>query len=121
MKLQFPLSIIPNLAESRPTGRFSVACAPGERTFQRVKVPNPPGSGKDIAKAKGDRREAESEGRRRQSSGPTNRNLVRPQMRVRLHAELKLHSYTESFAVTRRVDGAKECVSTRGGLTDAFK
>ena len=54
-----------------------VFCAPGERTFYRVKVPRPPGSGKVIAKAKGVRREKESEGRRRQNSDPTNRNHVR--------------------------------------------
>ena len=51
---------------------------PGERRFERVKGPRQPGSGKVIAKAKGVRREAESEGRRRQNSGPTNRNHVRP-------------------------------------------
>ena len=39
-----------------------------------MKVPNPPDSGKDTAKAKGVHREMESEGRRRQSSGLTNRN-----------------------------------------------
>ena len=66
-----------------------------------MKVPNPHGSGKDIAKAKGVRRETGSEGRRRQSSGPTNRNLVRPQMRVRLQRKLKPDSYTESSAVNK--------------------
>ena len=55
----------------------SFVCAPGERTFYRVKVPRPPGSGKVIAKAKGVRCEAESEGRQRQNSDPTNRNHVR--------------------------------------------
>ena len=38
--------------------------APGGRTFQRVQVPNPPGSGKDIAEGKGVHREVESEGSR---------------------------------------------------------
>uniref|UniRef100_UPI003AB5D2DD hypothetical protein n=1 Tax=Blautia sp. TaxID=1955243 RepID=UPI003AB5D2DD len=37
-------------------------CAPGGARFQRVKVSNPPGSGKDIAESKGVRRETESEG-----------------------------------------------------------
>ena len=32
--------------------------------FQRVQVPNPPGSGKDIAEGKGVYREVESEGSR---------------------------------------------------------
>jgi hypothetical protein len=54
-----------------------------------VKVPNTPGSGKCIAKAKGVRREAESEGRRRRISGLTNRNLIRLQMRVKLHDKPK--------------------------------
>ena len=39
-------------------------CAPGERTFSRVKVPKSPGSGKNFAKGKGVRCEAESEGSR---------------------------------------------------------
>lgn len=36
--------------------------APGGARFQRVQVPNPPGSGKDIAEGKGVHREMESEG-----------------------------------------------------------
>jgi len=36
--------------------------APSGARFQRVKVSNPPGSGKDIAEGKGVRRETESEG-----------------------------------------------------------
>ena len=57
--------------------------APGGARFQRVKVPNPPGSGKDIAEGKGVHREVESEGSRMweqtnhgQISGLTNRNLI---------------------------------------------
>ena len=38
--------------------------APGGRTFQRVQVPNPPGSGKDIANGKGVVGDCESEGSR---------------------------------------------------------
>ena len=37
-------------------------CAPGGARFQRVQVPNPPGSGKDIAEGKGVHCEVESEG-----------------------------------------------------------
>ena len=37
-------------------------CAPSGARFQRVKVPNPPGSGKDIVEGKGVHREVESEG-----------------------------------------------------------
>ena len=39
-------------------------CAPGGARFYRVQVPNPPGSGKDIAEGKGVHREVESEGSR---------------------------------------------------------
>ena len=46
--------------QNRP--HASYICAPGGRTFQWVKVPNPPGSGKDIAEGKGVHREVESEG-----------------------------------------------------------
>ena len=38
--------------------------APGGAGFLRVQVPNPPGSGKDIAEGKGVHREVESEGSR---------------------------------------------------------
>ena len=38
--------------------------APGGARFLRVQVPNPPGSGKDIAEGKGVHREVESEGSR---------------------------------------------------------
>ena len=48
--------------------------APSGRMFQRVKVPNPPGSGKDIAKSKGVLGNWESEGSWRQITGLTNRN-----------------------------------------------
>ena len=37
-------------------------CAPSGARFLRVKVPNPPGSGKDIAEGKGVHRKVESEG-----------------------------------------------------------
>ena len=37
-------------------------CAPSGARFQRVKVSNPPGSGKDIVEGKGVHREVESEG-----------------------------------------------------------
>lgn len=40
------------------------ASAPGGARFLRVQVPNPPGSGKDIAEGKGVHCEVESEGSR---------------------------------------------------------
>ena len=46
-------------------GRFLLlSCAPGGARFSRVQVPNPPGSGKDIAEGKSVHREVESEGSR---------------------------------------------------------
>ena len=55
----------------------------------RVKDPNPPGSGKEIAEGKGVRREAESEGSRMweqtnhgQTSGLTNRNRIEGYLRL---------------------------------------
>ena len=39
-------------------------CAPSGARFSRVKVPNPPGSGKDIAEGKGVEGDLESEGSR---------------------------------------------------------
>ena len=41
-----------------------LSSAPGGARFLRVQVPNPPGSGKDIAEGKGVHREVESEGSR---------------------------------------------------------
>jgi hypothetical protein len=66
-----------------------------------VKVSNPPGSGKDIAKTKGVLGDGESEGRWRQISGLTNRNLIRLQVRVRLLYKSKPNNYTESLAVNK--------------------
>ena len=43
---------------------FFTLCAPGGARFLRVKVPNPPGSGKDIAEGKGAHCEVGSEGSR---------------------------------------------------------
>ena len=49
---------------------------PGGARFLRVQVPNPPGSGKDVAEGKGVHREMESEGSCKQISGPTDRNHI---------------------------------------------
>ena len=86
-----------------------------------MKDPRPPGSGKRIAKGKGVRCEAESEGRWRQNSDPTNRNHVRSEARVRLRHKLKPNSCTESLTVNMAGIRGKECVSTRGGLTGGGK
>ena len=71
-------TFLPN-ADHRSESVFrfhSCVSVPGVRIFERVKVPNLPDSGKETAKAKGVRREGESEGRRRQISGLTNRNRI---------------------------------------------
>ena len=65
----------------------------------RVKVPNTPDSGKCVAKAKGVVREDESEGRRRQISGLTNRNHIRRKLRIRLPNKSKSNSCTEITCV----------------------
>ena len=58
-----------------------------------------PDSGKCIAYGKGVHREVESEGSRRQTSGLTNRNHMRQQLRVRLRYKLKPNNYPELAAV----------------------
>ena len=55
-----------------------------------------PSSGKCIVRGKGVRREAESEGSPRQTSGLTNRNRIRRNLRIRLHDKLKSNSYNRS-------------------------
>ena len=61
----------------------------------RVNVTNTPVSGKCVAKAKGVVREDESEGRRRQISGLTNRNHIRRKLRIRLPNKSKSNNYSE--------------------------
>ena len=58
-----------------------------------------PSSGKDIAKTKGVVGDRESEGRWRQISGLTNRNHIRPQLRIRLQTKLKSNNYSELTGV----------------------
>ena len=50
--------------------------APSGARFQRVKVPNPPGSGKDIAESKGVHREVESEGNQKKVLCPGDKPVV---------------------------------------------
>ena len=63
-----------NTNRRHPIRDASYFSAPSGRMFQRVKVPNPPDSGKDIAKSKGVLGNWESEGSWRQITGLTNRN-----------------------------------------------
>ena len=62
-----------------------------------------------LAKAKGVHREVESEGRRRQSPAPTNRNHIRQFMGVRSQVRLKPNSFkvaNTSNKYWRAVNGA---------------
>lgn len=61
-----------------------------------MKVPNPPGSGKDTAEAKGVHREVESEERIRQNSGLLHLRLY---VGMRLRAKLKSDNCTELHTV----------------------
>ena len=58
-----------------------------------------PSSGKDTAKTKGVHREVESEESWRQSSGLTNRNHIRLQLRIRLLDKPKSNNYSELTVV----------------------
>ena len=61
-----------------------------------MKVPNPPGSGKDTAEAKGVHREVESEERIRQNSGLLH---LRLNARIRLQDKSKSDNCTELHLV----------------------
>ena len=73
-----------------------------------MKVPNPPGSGKDIVEGKGVCREAESEGSRMFGKKLTEwanlwsdeqKPYKRLRMRIRLQTKSKSNSYTESCVI----------------------
>jgi len=81
------------------SGTPSPTSAPSMGAILRVKDPNMPGSGKCIAKSKGVHREVESEGSWRQTSGLTNRNHMRLQLRIRLLDKSKSNNYTELIAI----------------------
>ena len=91
----------------RKCGVGAFCCAPSGARFQRVKVPNPPGSGKDIAEGKGVHREVESEGSRMWGNINPRANLwsdgqkshKRLCMRVSLHHKSKPDNYTESCMI----------------------
>ena len=82
-------------------------CAPSGARFQRVQVPNPPGSGKDIAESKGVYREEnlKEAGCEEHTNSWANlwsdgqKSHIRLCMRVRLHIKLKPNSYTDSCMI----------------------
>ena len=90
---------------------------PGMAHTQGVKVPGAPGSGKRVADGKGVRREAESEGSRRQTLGPRDTNRIRRARWVRLRCKPKPDSCTEAVRVyAAGIEGKGACL-TPGGLT----
>ena len=90
-------------------------CAPSGARFQRVQVPNPPGSGKDIAEGKSVYREVESEGSRMWEHTNPQANLWSDEqkshrrlcMGVRLQHRSKPDNYTESCMINV-ADGWRE-------------
>ena len=89
--------------------------APGGARFLRVQVPNPPGSGKDIAEGKGVAGDCKSEGSWMWETNNPRANLWSDEqetyrrlcMRVSLLSKAKPNSYTESCAVNT-ADGWRE-------------
>ena len=103
-------------------GRFS--SVPDGARFQRVQVPNPPGSGKDIAEGKGVHRKVESEGSWIWGKILTSwanlwsdeqKSHIRLCMRVRLPFKPKPNNYTESCIINEedRWRGRNEWYSGR--------
>ena len=82
-------------------------CVPSGARFQRVKVPNPPGSGKDIAEGKGVYREenlkeagcGEHTNPRANLWSDEQKSHKRSCMRVSLHNKMKPNNYTESCMI----------------------
>lgn len=74
-----------------------------------------------IAKAKGDHRKVESEGRRRQTPAPTNRNHIRQYKGIGLLKKPKPNSRTEPCTATGAEIRVEDCVLTRGDLTDEIE
>ena len=82
-------------------------CVPSGARFQRVKVPNPPGSGKDIAEGKGVYREenlkeagcGEHTNPRANLWSDEQKSHMRLCTRVRLQFKLKPNNYTESCMI----------------------
>ena len=76
-----------------------------------------PDSGKVTAKGKGVRRETESEGSRRQTSGLTDRNPIKGlRVRIRLQKKSKSDNYPKSPKVNRADIRWKEYVHNWRGL-----
>ena len=99
---------------SNPTGFF---VRPARTYSNGCKSPNRPDSGKVTAKGKGVRRETESEGSRRQTSGPTDRNPIQGlRMRMRLPRKSKSNNYPKSSKVNRAGIRWKEYVHNWRGL-----
>ena len=93
------------------------------RTYSKgCKSLNRPDSGKVTAKGKGVRRETESEGSRRQTSGLMDRNPIKGlRVRIRLQKKSKSDNYPKSPKVNRADIRWKEYVHNWRGLTGERK
>ena len=102
--------------------RLAFLVRPARTYSNGRKSPNRPDSGKVTAKGKGVRRETESEGSRRQTSGLTDRNPIQGlKMRMRLLQKSKSYSYPKSSKVNRAGIRWKGCVHNWRGLADEAK
>ena len=103
-----------------PDSLFSVRPA---RTYPKgCKSLNRPDSGKVTAKGKGVRRETESGGSRRQTSGLTDRNPIKGlRVRIRLQKKSKSDNYPKSPKVNRADIRWKEYVHNWRGLAGERK
>ena len=96
----------------RPARTYSKGC----RSLNR------PDSGKVTAEGKGVRRETESEGSRRQTSGLTDRNPIKGlRVRIRLQKKSKSDNYPKSPKVNRADIRWKEYVHNWRGLAGERK
>ena len=103
---------LPPLFFVRPARTYSKGC----------KSLNRPDSGKVTAKGKGVRRETESEGSRRQTSGLTDRNPIKGlRVRIRLQKKSKSDNYPKSPKVNRADIRWKEYVHNWRGLAGERK
>ena len=95
---------------------------PARTCSKGCKSLNRPDSGKVTAKGKGVRRETESEGSRRQTSGLTDRNPIKGlRVRIRLQKKSKSDNYPESPKVNRADIRWKEYVHNWRGLAGERK
>ena len=110
------------LKEDGQNGRPLSVVRPARTHSNGCKSLNRPDSGKVTAKGKGVRRETESEGSRRQTSGLTDRNPIKGlRVRIRLQKKSKSDNYPKSPKVNRADIRWKEYVHNWRGLAGERK